>query len=66
MSTLLQGDWLEEEKIKELLEEMVKNDPFDQAKKQLEIERSRMGFIKDDFPCVEPVTVQLNKISLSM
>ena len=53
---------MEEGKIKELLEEMVKNDPFDQAIKQLEVERSRMWFIKDNFPCVEPVTVQLNKI----
>ena len=60
IATVLRDDGLEEGKIKELLDEIVKNDPFDKAKKQLEIERSRIGFIKDNFPCVEPVTVQLN------
>ena len=62
IAAILRDVGMDEEKIKELLEVMVKEDPFVKAKKQLEMETPRIGFLKTNFPCADPVTVRLNNI----
>ena len=60
ISMKLRQEGLDEERIAELVELVNSNDPFDQARGQLENESKRFRFISDNFPNVKPETVLLS------
>ena len=57
----LKDEGWEADKTEELLQKLTEDDPFEQARVELESERKRLSYIRETFEHIEPETVYLDK-----
>ena len=60
---LMQNEGLSQAIVNKILAAVEEDDPFKQAKEELESEYKRKKYIKGQFPNVQPVTIQLSSVN---